>query len=454
MATSNKGKGRTRENSILFRLQRLPDSSEPADLGNEGWGTEPSRVVHHGVICKGPLCKDIVEPIKGVRYHCSLCPETDFCDRCVRESTNDHDRAHAMFECPDVAIFTDASKINPEQLVDFERFTGGGPLEYLTLQDRVDEKLTNGRGNGIPGQGVVRAKRVRRQSGIIKHDPEVIVKVMLCKITEYHHQEEEFSVMSRSGIAATRLIELQPGRKGEKLQCTLKLIGLNSLPPFEALLCTSKKDTYNRAEVENMNSQIDGTLPVAFERYAIYIGDRYFLGISIELHDALQALRSSNEVRTLWVDQICVDQDNLPETKFQRRATGLIYHQATSVIVWAGEKHKHTCAVFGLIEQLAHRCNCADDSLPTPKELDDTPEIEPQPVGSDEWQSLAQFLPGQILKRGWRYHEALLAHHAVLKCGEYQTDWWKATAVARMLSQPGWTNAPWLVRLDDPLSFE
>ncbi len=57
------------------------------------------------------------------------------------------------------------------------------------------------------------------------------------------------------------------------------------------------------------------------------------------LADALEALRSSHfdGARALWVDAICINQDDIPERSSQVSKMSKIYRSAERVIVWLGE---------------------------------------------------------------------------------------------------------------------
>lgn len=59
-----------------------------------------SFVVHHGIYCDGPLCKD--KPfqgyIQGVRYKCVVCHDTDFCASCEAVPASSHNKTHPLIK--------------------------------------------------------------------------------------------------------------------------------------------------------------------------------------------------------------------------------------------------------------------------------------------------------------------------------------------------------------------
>jgi hypothetical protein len=61
------------------------------------------------------------------------------------------------------------------------------------------------------------------------------------------------------------------------------------------------------------------------------------LAVTNNLHSALLRLRDRALERVLWVDAVCIDQDNNEERKHQVELMAKIYSNAHRVIVWLGE---------------------------------------------------------------------------------------------------------------------
>ncbi|KAF2204775.1 hypothetical protein GQ43DRAFT_355906, partial [Delitschia confertaspora ATCC 74209] len=54
------------------------------------------------------------------------------------------------------------------------------------------------------------------------------------------------------------------------------------------------------------------------------------------LHDALTRLRKRNRKRFIWVDKLCINQQDEVERGQQVRQMGNIYRTASRVVVWLG----------------------------------------------------------------------------------------------------------------------
>ncbi|TVY59698.1 NBR1-like protein [Lachnellula suecica] len=60
-----------------------------------------SKAKHHGIYCDGPLCNSnngVQSYIKGDRYKCAVCHDTDFCASCEASPSNGHNRTHPLIK--------------------------------------------------------------------------------------------------------------------------------------------------------------------------------------------------------------------------------------------------------------------------------------------------------------------------------------------------------------------
>jgi hypothetical protein len=76
------------------------------------------------------------------------------------------------------------------------------------------------------------------------------------------------------------------------------------------------------------------------------------------LHFALQHLRSYQERHVyLWVDAICIDQNNNPERSIQVTKMDEIYNRASSVSVWLGSGNMQSKLAFDFMKELLEGTN-------------------------------------------------------------------------------------------------
>lgn len=118
-----------------------------------------------------------------------------------------------------------------------------------------------------------------------------------------------------------RLLKLLPHRDiTSPLQCGLIDYPLQDLAESNHHLYDSLSYTWGRSE----------------KTQSISIGDCY-LPITTNLHAALLRLRDRFLERIIWVDAICINQQDTNERSSQVQRMAMIYALANRVIVWLGE---------------------------------------------------------------------------------------------------------------------
>jgi hypothetical protein len=140
----------------------------------------------------------------------------------------------------------------------------------------------------------------------------------------------------------TRLILLKNGTPNDPMECLLQPYDLDDM-------------TYD--------DEAEKLLP--YEALSYVWGDRAdpreisCNGVSMEvtrnLFDALAAIRLRTASRWLWVDAICINQEDLEERNYQVARMGSIYRKADRVLIWLGHgEAEHVEAAFTYLCQRAN----------------------------------------------------------------------------------------------------
>jgi len=66
--------------------------------------------------------------------------------------------------------------------------------------------------------------------------------------------------------------------------------------------------------------------------------DNQYLAVTLNLHAALLRLQDRDIPRIIWVDAVCINQDDEQEKEHQIQFMAKIYGKASRVIVWLGER--------------------------------------------------------------------------------------------------------------------
>jgi hypothetical protein len=137
-----------------------------------------------------------------------------------------------------------------------------------------------------------------------------------------------------------RILNLSPGVRQDVVICDLRVVDLDEKPEYEAL-------SYVWGETKDGKNIVVSGHPVV---------------ITSNLYDALVRLRLPTKKRTLWVDQLCINQWDIDEKATQVALMRDIYQNCTHCILWLGEipygpensgfRENHTEAVFDFIRLL------------------------------------------------------------------------------------------------------
>lgn len=189
-----------------------------------------------------------------------------------------------------------------------------------------------------------------------------------------------------------RVVRLKAGKAGDKIHCDLVEGPLGNLH-FEAL------------------SYVWG---VTLIPYTIFINDKEFF-ITSNLHGALKELRHPEHDRLLWIDAICINQNDNIEKGHQVQMMRDIYAKATTVCVWLGEDTKDTSSAFAMVQRFASAEEDAKDTVWN----EDTQSASWKKVRRE----LERILEYEWWSRAWIIQEVVMGNHVVLQRGPHQVEW-------------------------------
>lgn len=199
-----------------------------------------------------------------------------------------------------------------------------------------------------------------------------------------------------------RLLRLDPGERGDPLSGKLYKVGLNQRDfQWEALSYVWGQSTHKVSlQLENGRLHITENLEVA-----------------------LRQLRLQDGERLLWIDAICINQEDSDERSAQIQKMGEIYERATFVIIWLGPDHKgQASANFATLH--------AATWLKTPEGAREA-RLAMQKILQCEW-----------FTRLWVVQEALMAIRATLYWGDATLNYADFQKHAHKFNQQGPHNLP------------
>ena len=138
----------------------------------------------------------------------------------------------------------------------------------------------------------------------------------------------------------TRLMILEPGAPDDEFKCHLKHIHSLQDHEYEALSYVwGETSTSHVIQCSGMK-----------------------IHITANLEGALRQLRYANKPRVLWVDAICINQNDKAERSRQVRIMQEIYANARQVVVWLGQSAECDSRAFVSLQMLKSQLNYQDES--------------------------------------------------------------------------------------------
>jgi hypothetical protein len=191
-----------------------------------------------------------------------------------------------------------------------------------------------------------------------------------------------------------RLLGLLPGEASDHIQCEIKEVPLSQKPVYEALSYAWGDPTACvTITVENKQHAVTRSLDIA-----------------------LRHLRSTTEVRVLWIDALCINQKDNNEKSHQVHMMKSIFQSASRVIIWLGEEQHNSDIAMELIADMPHL------EIKEPEEDDEKMR--------NAWEALRHLFLRSWWNRIWVVQEiAFSATDPLIGCGHKWLPW-KAFEVA------------------------
>jgi ankyrin repeat protein len=162
--------------------------------------------------------------------------------------------------------------------------------------------------------------------------------------------------------------------------------------------------------------------------------------VTQNLYLALQYLRFKDQDRVLWIDAICIDQDNIEERGHQVRQMADIYKEAERVIIWLGLPTGETNFVIDSMKKLQelgiyYACN-NDWKTSDGRWLKLWSLVQPE-LRSIQHEGLESLLGRPWFKRVWILQEVGNAQTAVVVCGRKSVSAGIFALISSLAGKPG-----------------
>ncbi|KAI1865321.1 uncharacterized protein JN550_008369 [Neoarthrinium moseri] len=178
-------------------------------------------------------------------------------------------------------------------------------------------------------------------------------------------------------LSEIRILCILPGRFQEPVECEITTESLSSHPEYDAI-------SYTWAD-ESGNASASQTILVS--------GTPFQVTRNCEM--ALKRVRMQFSTRRVWIDAVCIDQENVDERGHQVGLMPRIYSRAKNVLSYIGEATPESRAITQAL-------------------------LRGQPASHGVWYDIVS---RRYFTRLWILQEVALARKAVLVCGEDSVPW-------------------------------
>jgi len=205
------------------------------------------------------------------------------------------------------------------------------------------------------------------------------------------------------------MVELLPGTRDEPLRVSLQHSTL-----FDMSMCSAASYEWG----SNVR------------QHEISCGGR-ILKATANLALLLSKFRSPESSQLLWVDAICINQDDEDERSQQVSIMGDIYKNAEVVLMWIGDEVLHTKDALSMIRRLAKEYSILklkreighlNYDLYEPSDLSARQRLQGI-LMEPSWPTVTNLLSSRsYFLRLWVIQEVVLSSKAVVVCGDHRID--------------------------------
>ncbi|KAK7926686.1 hypothetical protein PG985_003684 [Apiospora marii] len=165
------------------------------------------------------------------------------------------------------------------------------------------------------------------------------------------------------------------------------------------------------------------------------------ISVTRSLHTALTYMRDESSTRILWIDGVCINQNDTVERGQQVLQMGSIFSGAETVRIFVGEAEDN--------DKIAQATNLLS-SLETME--DDRGIVERMKLDEYGSRGLINLLRRPYWQRMWMFQEIVLSRNAVVHCGPYEISWKNLRKFNTISASPGiWFEAQvrcgWILEL-------
>jgi hypothetical protein len=210
-----------------------------------------------------------------------------------------------------------------------------------------------------------------------------------------------------ASLSEIRILHILPAEDGLPLSCILETVSLDANPSYEALSYHwGDPNICKPIIVNNENDSRSCTLEV-----------------TVSLERAMHNLRSRTTSRAMWIDAICIDQEDYDEKSQQVPLMRRIYASAWKVIVWLGVFDRDLQVALDHVRMLSSLTSSSFKSMQESLET----------YNFTTHKQLSVLIRNPWWHRSWIIQEMAVGKAPLFLCGTTYVSWWSFCRAADKL---------------------
>lgn len=166
------------------------------------------------------------------------------------------------------------------------------------------------------------------------------------------------------------------------------------------------------------------------------------LSVSENAYEVLLELCIAKQKKRIWIDAVCINQDDKDERSQQVAMMDAIYKKATTTLVWLGKDGGAAKKAMEMIKNIVkwrqvrlNKVSCHVDHGRFCMEKN----TDPYPLNTD-WDAVSSLFSATWFTRFWIIQEVVLSKHVHVFLGEYEMCWSHLVKAAHYIKQNGSPN--------------
>ncbi|KAI1380165.1 HET-domain-containing protein [Hypoxylon crocopeplum] len=185
--------------------------------------------------------------------------------------------------------------------------------------------------------------------------------------------------------------------------------------------------SYTWGSPEDGRTIIVQSKPASTRRFKAMFRKRHLL-IRKHLAEAIRHLRHEGECRIMWIDAICINQEDKNERREQVKRMGEIFSLARRVVAWLGPRSFSSGLALSSLDYLGRQVEWMRNGLIFCSPDCDEPDwIDHQvalPYRADVWNAIGELASRDWFRRLWIVQEIHLGSaRSILQCGRDEIPW-------------------------------